>query len=281
MEIAQAHCTQNYTQTFNTLSRRLTRMAASSSTITALGGTNTKTRENPGTTLKKTTKSCLLFIWFLFEVYSNNLQQDTTTCHLSPISVFILRANCVVFPVLFQCFHGVPNKKGTISMNPTFLGINALYIATVILNFTQDICIFHLKKWTHSDFVLKDFFCQPDTSNFSQIGEYYYSQGLLTQFYSALPSIQFWTQFFALERKNDLKVKTQSGESQRVTQNWIKKSCKSPSLSHSWQAGSAVPRPRGTNLSNAARQSVGTVSQRSNPEPEQPCWVDSIWPTKT
>lgn len=120
--------TQNYMQTFNTLSRGLIRVADSSSTIPALGGTNIKTRDKPGTTLKKTTKSSLLFI------YSNNLQQDTMTHYLSLISVFILRANCVVFPVLYQCFHRVPNKKGTISANPKFLGINALYIGTAILN---------------------------------------------------------------------------------------------------------------------------------------------------
>lgn len=54
------------------------------------------------------------------------------TCYLSLISVFILRANCVVFPVLYQGFQGVPNKKGTISTNPIFLGINDLYIVTAI-----------------------------------------------------------------------------------------------------------------------------------------------------
>lgn len=58
------------------------------------------------------------------------------TCYLSLISVFILGANCVVFPVLYQGIQGVPNKKGTISTNPIFLGINDLNIGTAILNFT-------------------------------------------------------------------------------------------------------------------------------------------------
>lgn len=135
-----------------------------------------KTKDKPGTTLKRTTKSSLLFIWFLFEVYSNNLQQDTTICYLSLISVFILRANCVVFPVLYQRFHGVPNKKGTISMNPIFLGRNALYIGTAISNSTGDICIFHLakKKCMHSYFVLKVYFLATRHLKF-QADEHYYS----------------------------------------------------------------------------------------------------------
>lgn len=58
------------------------------------------------------------------------------TCYLSLISVFILGANCVVFPVLYQGFQGVPKKKGTISTSPIILGRNDLYIGTVILNFT-------------------------------------------------------------------------------------------------------------------------------------------------
>lgn len=149
MEIAQAYCTQNYVQTFTTPRRRLTRMADSFSTIPALGGTNINPREKPGTTLKKTTRSSLLFLWFLFEVHSNNLQQDTMTHYLSLIAVFILGANCVVFPVLYQGFQGVPNKKGTISTNPIFLRINDLYIGTAILNFTWDICIFHLTQNAH------------------------------------------------------------------------------------------------------------------------------------
>lgn len=149
MEIAQAYCTENYVQTCITLRQMPTRMADSFSTIPALGGTNTNPREKPGTTLKKTIRSSLLFFWFLFEVHSNNLQQDTMTCYLSLISVFILRANCVVFPVLYQGFQGVPNKKGTTSTNPIFLGISDLYIGTSILNFTWDVCIFHLTKNRH------------------------------------------------------------------------------------------------------------------------------------
>lgn len=96
------------------------------------------------------------------------------TCYLSLISVFIVRANGAVFPVLYQCFPAFPNKKGTISMNPIFLGINALYIGSAILNFTWDICIFHLTKNAFR-FCIKGFVCQSDTSNFSQAGEYYYS----------------------------------------------------------------------------------------------------------
>lgn len=149
MEIAQAYCTQNYVQTFTTPRQRLTRTADSFSTIPALGGTNINPREKPGTTLKKTTRRSLLFLWFLFEVHSNNLQQDTMTHYLSLIAVFILGANCVVFPVLYQGFQGVPNKKGTISTNPIFLRINDLYIRTAILNFTWNICIFHLTQNAH------------------------------------------------------------------------------------------------------------------------------------
>lgn len=71
------------------------------------------------------------------------------THYLSLIAVFILGANCVVFPVLYQGFQGVPNKKGTISTNPIFLRINDLYIGTAILNFTGDIRIFHLTQNAH------------------------------------------------------------------------------------------------------------------------------------
>lgn len=143
MEVAQAYCTQNYVQAFTTQRQRLTRMADSFSTIPALGGADINPREKPGTTQKKTTRSSLPFLWFLFEVQSNNPQQDTMTCYLSLISVFILGANCVVFPVLYQGFQGVPKKKGTISTSPIILGRNDLYIGTVILNFTWHVCIFH------------------------------------------------------------------------------------------------------------------------------------------
>lgn len=88
MEIAQEYCTQNYVQTFTTLRQKLTRMADSFSTIPALGGTTINPREKPGTTLKKAKRSSLLFLGFLFEVQSNNLQQDTDMLSVSDFSVY-------------------------------------------------------------------------------------------------------------------------------------------------------------------------------------------------
>lgn len=176
-----------------------------------------KTKDKPGTTLKRTTKSSLLSIWFLFEVYSDNFQQDTTTCYLSLISVFIRRVNCVVFPVLYQCFHGVPNKKGTISINPIFLGINALYVGTATSNFTGDICISHLtkKKCMHSYFVLKVYFLATRHLISLKLVNTIIASDLLLSFAQYSISNPF---FLALERSNDLKGKTQTRESQRITQ---------------------------------------------------------------